>query len=123
VEHPDRAAPEQKVLRLLTDAEKVQIIHLRKSEHYGTTISSILKRRPSTCRTLYEKWEQTEVCARTRGRPRRILRGVEDAIVEKPREGRQSSVQEVVHQMELSHKSVRAICHQNNFHYNDSIPI
>jgi hypothetical protein len=30
---PDRAAPEQKALRLLTDADKVQIIHLRKSEH------------------------------------------------------------------------------------------
>jgi hypothetical protein len=33
VEPPDRAAPEQKALRLLTDAEKMQIIHLRKSEH------------------------------------------------------------------------------------------
>jgi hypothetical protein len=28
VEPPDRAAPEQKALRLLTDAEKVSIIHL-----------------------------------------------------------------------------------------------
>jgi hypothetical protein len=33
VEPPDRAAPEQKALLLLTDAEKMQIIHLRKSEH------------------------------------------------------------------------------------------
>jgi hypothetical protein len=34
VEPPDRAAPEQKALRLLTDAEKMQLIHMRKSEHY-----------------------------------------------------------------------------------------
>jgi hypothetical protein len=33
VEPPDCAALEQKALHLLTDAEKVQIIHLRKSEH------------------------------------------------------------------------------------------
>jgi hypothetical protein len=33
VETPDRAAPEQKALRLLTASAKVHIIHRRKSEH------------------------------------------------------------------------------------------
>jgi hypothetical protein len=61
VEPPDRAALEEKAFRLLTDSEKVPIIHLRKSEHSWTTISSILKRPPSTCRSFSEKWEQTAV--------------------------------------------------------------
>jgi hypothetical protein len=59
VEPPDHAAPEPKVLRPLTDAERVQIIHLRKSEHPWTTISSMLKQPLSTCRSFYGKWEQT----------------------------------------------------------------
>jgi hypothetical protein len=74
VESPDRAVPEQKALCFFTDAEKVPIIHMRKGEHSWTTISSILKRPPSLCRGFYEKWEQTAVFARARGRPWRILR-------------------------------------------------
>jgi hypothetical protein len=108
---PDRAAPEQKALSLLTDAEKVQIIHLRKSEHSWTSISSMLKQPPSTCRSFNEKWEQTEVFARARGRPRRILRDVDDAIIAKTREDRRSSLREVAHRMELFQESVRAIRH------------
>jgi hypothetical protein len=61
VERPDRAVPEQKALLLLIDAENVQIVHLRKSEHSWTTVNSILKRPPLTCRSLYEKWEQIEL--------------------------------------------------------------
>jgi hypothetical protein len=82
VELPDRAAPEQKTLLVLTDAEKVQIIHLQKGEHSWTTISSIFKRLSSTCRSFYEKWRQIEVLARAKGRPRRILKDAEDAITE-----------------------------------------
>jgi hypothetical protein len=33
VETPNRFPPEQKALHLFTDAEKMQIIHLRKGEH------------------------------------------------------------------------------------------
>jgi hypothetical protein len=61
----------------------VQIIHLRKSEHSCTTISSVLKQPPSTCRSFYEKWEQIEVFDRARRRPRRILKDVEDVIIDK----------------------------------------
>jgi IS30 family transposase len=83
VEPPDRAAPERKTLHLLTNAEKVQIIRLRKNAYSWTTISSILKRSPSIYRNFSEKWEQTEVFARTREHPSKILRDVEDAVSEK----------------------------------------
>jgi hypothetical protein len=86
VEPPNHAAPEPKVLRPLIDAEKVQIIRLQKGEHSWTIINSMLKRPPSTCRSFYKKWEQTEVYARTRGRPQRISRDAEDAILAKTRE-------------------------------------
>jgi hypothetical protein len=78
MEHADRAAPEQKALRLLTDAEKVQIIHMRKGEYSRTTISSILKPPASTYRSFYEKQEQTDVSSRARRHPRRILQDVKD---------------------------------------------
>jgi hypothetical protein len=123
VEPPDHAAPEPMVLRLLADAEKVQIIHLRKSGHSWTSISLMLKGPPSTCRSFYEKWEQTEVFARTRGRPRRVSRDVEDVIIAKTRADRRYLVREVAHEMELSHESVREIRHRDGFHNDDSIPI
>jgi hypothetical protein len=66
-------------------------------------------------RSFDEKWEQTGVFARDRGRPLRIFRDVEDAIIEKTREDRRSSVQEVAHEMELSHESVRAIRPETGF--------
>jgi hypothetical protein len=76
VEPPDRAVSEQKALRLLTDAEKVQIIHLLKSEYSWTIVSSILKRPLSTCHSSYEKWKKTEMFACARERRWRILKDV-----------------------------------------------
>jgi hypothetical protein len=35
------------------------------------------------CRGFDEKWEQTEVFARARGRPPRILKDIEDVMIEK----------------------------------------
>jgi hypothetical protein len=59
VEPSDRAAPKQKALHLLADAEKAEIIQLQKSEYSWATINSILKRPPSSCRIFSEKLEQT----------------------------------------------------------------
>jgi hypothetical protein len=78
VERPYRVAPGQKALLLLIDSEKVQIVHLRKSEVLGSPTA-----RYSTCRSFYEKWEQIDVFAGARGRPQRILKDVEDVIIGK----------------------------------------
>jgi hypothetical protein len=99
---PDCAAPDEKVPRLLTDTENVQIIHLRKSEHSWITVNSIPKRPSSTCCSLYEKWERIEVFARARGRSRTILWDLEDAIIEKTRYDRRSSVRKVAYGMHMS---------------------